>query len=1520
MRHWLVILLLGLSFGAGSAFSQTGSTQLSGIVQDASQALIPGVTVTLTNTGTGIVSTQVSNESGVYNFASVPPGTYSVSASLPGFKTSITNGVQVSQAPVRVNITMELGQLDSKVEVTASSDTVLTENSASVGVTLPERRVADLPLVGQNVLDLLSVLPGFRESPAGDAQSTVGGLNLNYVNTTINGLSTVSSRDSASFWGRQVMTTNVINPDLVGEIRLILSPVDAELGRGNSQVQIQTRSGTNRYTGAVVWNVQNTALNADTWANKRLANPTPPEWFNLNQITASYGGPILKNKTFFYALYDRQMVNRRATVTTQVLTDTARQGIWRYWAGWNPGPALAPQPSTFVASNVQPTGTAPSVDAFGNPVAPQFSPFGGSYDTYANAGLRCFSVYGNMKVGPNGLVPINPAADCPGGTFVTNSGPWDSFRTTVDSTGYMLKILSQMPHANFFESTATNGSPDGLNTAQYRWLQGRKGSSSTNAAIGVAQSAADLNNRDQINIKIDHNITSNHRLSASWTWEKDSGAASIAAWDGILNGNSSRRPQFLTLNATSTLSPTLLNEARFGLNYSSEFASPAWANIDHTDIRDEAQKYILYGAANPTNGRLYPVQYNPGTNWNGYYNFGAFDFANYSPLYNYADTIRWTSGRHSFSFGGEYRRPSTVGYNNSAYAQANPGNAGGNATPLFFVNTNLNNAAAQLPGLLGTSRTNAGALLSTFYGAINAPTTGYWIDGQSDLKNGQWQDVTTTKDRFVSNDPYGHQNRGQIQNEWSFFAKDDFKLNRRLTLNLGVRWDFSGSPYQTEGLTNRIDGDGLGLFGASRKLGVDPFSTWLTPGDLYLTGYGNQAAAAANPLACINGAANPNGLPASTCDPNLISKVIFVGPGTDNPDLTLVPQKGRFSPAVGLSWQLPWLESHPTTIRGGFQRTFGQAGSNFSGGLTNGPGSVGSTAANTSDPRWQQIFASGRAANLTDLPIAVPTAPARAPEERILRVGSRSFDGSYAHYAPDYRIPYTDNITLTIQHALRRNMTLEVRAVNTLARDQGGSGGSVGSAGTFNLNTVNVYHNPELFQALELTRAGGDSPLFDQMLMGLNVVNVANSGYGTIGTCVAQPAGSTDPRMGQGGCAANAVLQRGSAHLRSSATFSDNLANGNYAGVVTSLLGLNTAVGLQSLPIDPQTGATLQTNQRALRNGCDRIANGLTGGFTDPNTGLAVGPRCFPENFLIANPQFNSAVYATNLGYSDYNSLEVQFTMRPTHGLSFMATYGYSKLMSQPGNGFTDPLSPELDYGMSAQSVGNDFRTNGTFELPIGPNKLFLGNSAGWLARIAERWQMSFIYSYSGGAPRSFLTGNNMLYANGRPNVVGPWETPKGSVRWEGQSGQYLSDDYGIYTDPQCAGVTTLDGLRANCDLRGLAKIVPQGTAGAIQLADGTFGIPLLENPKPGQQGNLGSSTMNTFGRWSLDGNLAKAFQITESKSVQLRIDARNILNHPTPADPTGFSNGGSSFSDNFGQINNKTGSRRFQAQVRVTF
>jgi hypothetical protein len=381
--------------------------------------------------------------------------------------------------------------------------------------------------------------------------------------------------------------------------------------------------------------------------------------------------------------------------------------------------------------------------------------------------------------------------------------------------------------------------------------------------------------------------------------------------------------------------------------------------------------------------------------------------------------------------------------------------------------------------------------------------------------------------------------------------------------------------------------------------------------------------------------------------------------------------------------------------------------------------------------------------------------------------------------------------------------------------------------------------------------------------------------------------------------------------------------------VIRALLAANTTTGLQPLPVDPATGALLNTSQRVLRNGCDRLANGLTGGFTDPNTGAQILPRCFPENYFVTNPQLATAEYARNLGYTNYHAFEAQFTLRPTYGIALQATYGFSKTMAQPGSGFTDPLSPRLDYGKALSSIGSDFRTNGTVELPIGPGKLLFANSASWLARITEHWQMGFIFQIASGAPRSFLTGQPMLYGNPRPNIVGPWDNPKGSVTWKGQNGYFFGDtQYATYQDPQCLNVTTKDNLQASCTLVGLAKVVPEGTPGAIPLSQGRYGIRLLENPLPGHQGNLGSLTLNTLARWNFDANMSKTFKLTESKSLQLRVDATNVFNHPTPADPVGLANASTltnnSFNDangnTFGQIVNKTGSRTFQGKVRVNF
>jgi hypothetical protein len=119
-------------------------------------------------------------------------------------------------------------------------------------------RVKNLPLIGGDVLSLIGIMPGVNGE-------TFAGVSSNAVNTVRDGLSVSDGR-----FQNGVYATTVINPDLVGEVKIILAPVDAELGRGNGQVIITTRSGTNKYTGSVVYNITNSGLNPNTWAGNQI--------------------------------------------------------------------------------------------------------------------------------------------------------------------------------------------------------------------------------------------------------------------------------------------------------------------------------------------------------------------------------------------------------------------------------------------------------------------------------------------------------------------------------------------------------------------------------------------------------------------------------------------------------------------------------------------------------------------------------------------------------------------------------------------------------------------------------------------------------------------------------------------------------------------------------------------------------------------------------------------------------------------------------------------------------------------------------------------------------------------------------------------------------------------------------------------------------------------------------------------------------------------------------------------------
>jgi hypothetical protein len=1164
-----------------------------------------------------------------------------------------------------------------------------------------------------------------------------------------------------------------------------------------------------------------------------------------------------------------------------VLTDTARLGIFRYFDGWNPqryGVANTPTPTTSTSR------VYTAVDPFGNPVAPLVNANGSAY---SGAGLMCFSVFGTRRLDTDGnMVQFTPQ-DCPNGTPIFPAGgatTWDSNRGALDSTGYIFNaLLKNMPRANYFGNPVNGIAYDGLNNASVRWVRARGGNDDANTTTGLGDRWA----RKQFNVKIDHNFSQSHKASGSYTLERNEADTSQSGWPNGYGGDIVRNPHVLSASFVSTLGPALVNEARFGMRYNKVDSRGAWEN----DNRDALSDVINYFQGGPDpgitreTGATYPVlvgasgvgstllanAYNFNSANGGLFTLAASHNGNKSILYTFADSLSWTRGRHAFKFGGEYRPTTSKGYSNVPNLPTPRVYTGAGST----ISPVASGGSAAIGSALTTVRNNAASLLYMLSGSINQVEMAYWMDSYQDVQDQKWQSIVTRPDIF----------RTIVINEAAAFVKDDWKVTSNLTLNLGVRWEYYGSPYISEGLTGTPREQGLGVFGIGRNPSGSPWDNWLVDqsNPIYLSGYG-AGPAPGSALQCTQGVVQAN-LPTSNCNPDYLTQIEFIGPNSPNPDKVAVPlDRNNFGPAVGFAYQVPWFPR--TTVRGGYQMTFGSAGRNTStigGGTQQILGSIpGATSNITGAGALSSQFPS-QYLDLTSIPSIVPLTPTNpVVPGGTLPLYNRAANSLYG-YGPDFATPYAQNFNLSVTTSIRPNVTFDLRYVGTQGKKQ---------QGDINVNTNSIYFNQELYDALDSARRGGNPALLTQMLAGLNL------GSGVIG-----------------------VTTNGAASLRASSVFNQNLINGNYLGVANSLLtGTSTTwTGFAS-----NTGLDVTPTGRLIRNGCDRIAS------SGQTTFNGISLRCFPENYLNSNPQLGTtnAFYRTNSGSSNYHSMQAQVTLRPTHGFSVQSTYTWSKTLVHHPEDTSNPLNRSLDYGRAYSSITHDWRSNGTIELPIGPNKLIFGNSSGWLARMLERWQLGAILNLSGGRPVSIsaltglnYAGNGTTGANVRPDVVGPFNVRKADLVWDGPNNRGSlfgeTNPFVVVNDPQCALVSGFPST-VSCNLNAVALVVPAGTPDSFLLSDGRSAQLVLQNPRPGTQGSLGQTTFEMPGTIRFDANLGKSFQITETKTLQIRFDATNVLNHPNPnpAAPTISIN-----SDDFGYLtNDKTGTRTFQGQLRFTF
>jgi hypothetical protein len=319
----------------------------------------------------------------------------------------------------------------------------------------------------------------------------------------------------------------------------------------------------------------------------------------------------------------------------------------------------------------------------------------------------------------------------------------------------------------------------------------------------------------------------------------------------------------------------------------------------------------------------------------------------------------------------------------------------------------------------------------------------------------------------------------------------------------------------------------------------------------------------------------------------------------------------------------------------------------------------------------------------------------------------------------------------------------------------------------------------------------------------------------------------------------------------------------------------------------------------------------------------------FPENFIVANPQYALSIMGTNPGSSTYHSLNLQTTKRLSHGFTNQFAYTWSKTLGESdGDGaveYQDPRNRRQNHTLLGFHRAHDFRDNGTVELPFGPGRKFLSNGPGFISRIIERWQLGGVFHWSSGAPVTITAANaettwspipttvNLARTPNTPVILGSFPKSAGKVT-PTASGAYYFDGFKQVTDPSINGITTLQTL--------------QGSFSGKAIADANGNI-ILANAAPGTIGSLGRAWIEGPTHANFDVNLVKRIRIAEKKEFEIRMDVVNVMNNPSWS----FVAGGTDINNvNFGkltaadpaggasQAQNTVANRRFTFNARLNF
>ena len=319
MRSFL-LLLAGAALVSGQV---TG--RITGSVTDPSGAAVPGakVRLLLPDGNTAVLSTETTGE-GLFHFIGVPPRFYDLKVESTGLVRYTLRGLKVDPARETTvpAIRMELPAVTQSVDVSSQVEGVQTSN-AEISATVTNQQVRRLPVMDRDPLALIQTQAGVATN--GIAYSVINGQRTSYANVTMDGINIQDNfiRDNALDY-----TPNMLLLDQVGEFTVATSNVSSAMGGGSAQVAFVTPSGTNQMHGSGYWYNRNNFFSANDWFDNQSGVARP--FLNQNQLGGSLGGPIKRDKLFFYTNYEAYRQRQQMSVNRTILTADARQGIYTY--------------------------------------------------------------------------------------------------------------------------------------------------------------------------------------------------------------------------------------------------------------------------------------------------------------------------------------------------------------------------------------------------------------------------------------------------------------------------------------------------------------------------------------------------------------------------------------------------------------------------------------------------------------------------------------------------------------------------------------------------------------------------------------------------------------------------------------------------------------------------------------------------------------------------------------------------------------------------------------------------------------------------------------------------------------------------------------------------------------------------------------------------------------------------------------------------------------------------------------